>query len=85
MKPASSFWSGFCVVIAVSAAIVACLPSVMGVPTTADTALYAGEQLDCVDRADSAAQAHACRAESRAKWCARWPQSVNCGGLDGGR
>jgi hypothetical protein len=64
-------------------ALISCTPT-PGVPTTVDTSLYSGEQLDCVDRADSAPQADACRAASRARFCVRFPQEPNCHGKDGG-
>lgn len=76
--------AGFGVGAFVAAIQIRCTP-VAGVPTTVDTSLYAGEQLDCVDRADSAPEADACRAASRARFCVRFPQEPNCHGQDGGR
>jgi hypothetical protein len=81
--PAPAWVSMACAWVAVSAALWACYKAT-GMPTTVDTSLYGGEQLDCVDRADSAPEADACRAASRARFCVRFPQEPNCHGRDGG-
>lgn len=51
-------------------------------PSLATGSAYASEQLGCVFDAGTRKQADDCRAVSRARYCARYPESVVC--LDGG-
>lgn len=68
-------------------AFVAAACSAMGcasgpTPTAADLTAYTAEQMSCVRSLDSRTDVDVCRAESRGRWCVKFPASVNC--KDGG-
>ena len=56
------------------------------VPQAAELSRYQDEQVECVVMMGTREEIDACRDASRAKWCAKYPQSANCArGKDGGR
>ena len=61
-----------------------------GIPSPADVAAFDGQQSGCVAGAGAEggpdrATVDRCRAESRARWCARFPSAQNCrDGREGG-
>lgn len=68
--------AGIMALIAAACAATGCASAPL--PSAADLALYTSEQMACVQSRDTRVDAEACRAESRSRWCARFPASVNC-------
>ena len=47
-------------------------------PNALDVSAYGTEQFQCVEQADARPAADACRAASRAAFCAKWPTLQTC-------
>lgn len=54
-------------------------------PAAADLSAYLAEQMACVNSSDTRLNADQCRAESRAKWCGKFPAATNCTQDGGGQ